>query len=250
MVVVRLDVGVLPGDLLEYPPPEVVGVREHVGLGDEGQVLSAASLASQLEGVAHAALRAVPRREHDLSGHLVRGVLVGEAAGSHVKVFGVLPDDDEVDLIGALVLQGAVDPLVEDDGTQVDVLVEGESQLEEQPLLQDPGSDVGVSHRAEVDAVERSQLVEGSVGKDLSRLQVAVASEVELLRGVLQLLLARHGLQDLEPLLHDLRPRSVSGKDRDLVHPGVLSPRVGFASWPARPSRFSRPRGAPGPRLG
>ena len=86
--------------------------------------------------------------------------LYSEAAGAGVEALGVLADDDEVDVLGLLVLQRAVNAGIELDRAQVDVLVQLEADAEQHALLEDAGLDVGVADGAQEDGVELPQLLQ------------------------------------------------------------------------------------------
>ena len=139
--------------------------------------------------------------------------LAEEPALAGVGALGVLPDDDHVDVVGALAGQGRRGAGEEADGPEVDVEVELEAQPQEQPPLEDAGRDVGRAHRAEEDGVEPAQLVEDGVGQHLAGAQVAGAAEVVLDRVEAD---AGRG-QRLAGLGDDLRADAVPGEDADLV---------------------------------
>src|SRR5438067_4109231 len=119
--------------------------------------------AGQVEGVAEAALHPEPGVDGALGGDLVAGALAEEAALAGVGPFGVLPDDDHVDVVGALPGQRRRGAGEEADGTEVDVEVELEAQPQQEPPLEDAGGDLGGTDRAEEDGVEAGQLVEDGI---------------------------------------------------------------------------------------
>ena len=144
----------------------------------------------------------------------MRRALVLEAAHAAVQPLGVLADDDEVDVVRALVLQRAVDAGVELHRAQVDVLVELEAQAQEQALLEDAGLHVRVADGAEVDGVEAAQLLEHRVRQDVAGLHVALAAEVVVLEVELEAELRLRRFEHLQPLADDLRPGAVAGQHR------------------------------------
>ena len=99
--------------------------------------------------------------------HLVRRALLEEAAGAGVDALGVLPHDDEVDLFRPLVLQRRVNIGVELDRAQVDVLIELEAQLEQDPLLEDTRLHVRMADGTQVDGVKAAQVVDRRLGQHL-----------------------------------------------------------------------------------
>ena len=121
-------------------------------------------LASVLEGPADAPLAAFAGVDGRLRGDFVGRALLEEAADAAVEVFGVLADDDEVDVLGALAGQRRLDAGIELDRAQVDVLIELETQFQQQALFQDARRDVGMPDRAEKDGVEGAQFVSRAGG--------------------------------------------------------------------------------------
>src|SRR5688500_15020434 len=121
---------------------------------DQHQLLPLAR-SRELERVPDATLHAVARVDARLERDFVRAPFLQETARPGVEAFGVLADDNEVEV---LVLRRA----------QVDVLVELEPQPEDQPALEDPGRDVvtGIASpdRSLVDGVDLPQLLKLAVG--------------------------------------------------------------------------------------
>ena len=72
-------------------------------------------------------------------------------AGPAVEAFGILADDHKIDVLRPLILEGGVHAGIELDGTKVDVLVEDETQTEENALFQDAGFYIGVTDGPEED---------------------------------------------------------------------------------------------------
>jgi len=217
VVVVGLHVGILAGDVLEGPPPQVVAERQHVRLGDERQrLLRAVPPAGVLERPADAPLGPLPRVDRLLHRDLVGRALLEIAADAAVQVFRVFADDDEVDVLRAAAGQRRLHAGEQFHRPEVDVLVELEPQVEEQALLEDPGSDLGMADRAEEDGVLGTEQVEPAFGNDLAGLQVAVATPVERLDAVVDPLGGGHGGQHLHRLGGDFGARAVPGDGCDL----------------------------------
>ncbi len=163
VVVVGLDVGIFAGHFLKRSPPQVVAVGQHVGLGDEREhLLGVVAAARELEGPADAALAALAGVDGRLAGDFVGRVLLQEAADAAIQVFGVLADDDEVDVCRALVAERRLDAGKQLHRPQVDVLIELKSQLEQQAFFEDARRHVGMADRAQIDGVELAQLVDGA----------------------------------------------------------------------------------------
>ena len=100
-----------------------------------------------------------------------------------------------------------------DERPLVDVEVEGEAQLEQQPALDDPGRYLRRADGAEQDGVEAAQLLERRVGEDLAVAEVALPAEVEL-DGVE---LGARGLEDAQRLGGHLGTDPVAADHGDAV---------------------------------
>ena len=199
MVVGGGDVGVLGRHGIEHPLPEIAGEGQHVRLVHERQVTPGPGL-RQLEGVAHAALDAHAGVHAALGGDLVGRALPQEPALAGVGPLGVLPHDDEVEVA-----------LLAGEWPEVDVLVEGEAEPEDDPPLDGPRRDNGVADgRAEgplEDGVAGADALEIVVVEDVAVPGVAVGAEVE------GDLLDRHagGPHDLEGIGDHGRTDAVAG---------------------------------------
>ena len=197
--------------------PEVEGVGQHVGLAAEGQLLLLVPLAGELEGVAQAALDAAAGVDAFLHGHLVGRALEDEAAGAGVEPFVVLAHDDEVDVLGLLVLERAEALVVELDRAQVDVLLQLEAGAQQDALFQDAGLDVGMADGAQQDGRELAQFRHDAVRQHLAGAQVAVAAEVVVGVVELELELLRGGVEHLDRLADHFRARAVAADDCNVV---------------------------------
>ena len=115
------------------------------------------------EGVPDDALDAVRGVEALLGGDLVRRALAQRSTGADVRALGALAHHDHVDGRRRARRHRAGDARVQPHRAQVDVVVELEAQLEQQPTLEHAGRDAGVAHGAEQDGVVPAQLVEHAV---------------------------------------------------------------------------------------
>jgi hypothetical protein len=102
------------------------------------------------EGVADHPLDAVGSVQADLGGHLVRGAGTHRATVADVRALGALADDHEVDV---LLAQRRDHARIELGRAQVHVVVEGETQLEQQAAFQHARGHAGVADGAEQDRV-------------------------------------------------------------------------------------------------
>lgn len=141
------------------------------------------------------------------------GALANRAAVARVRALGALADDHEVDL--RLAGERGLHAREQLGGPQVDVVVEGEAELEQEAALQDTGRHGRVADRAQQDRVVRLELLEVGVGEGLTGGVVAPGAEVVLLR--LQLhILRKHGGEHLEAFGHDLLADAVAGDDCEI----------------------------------
>ncbi len=115
----------------------------------------------QLERIPDASLDAHPRVDRTLGRDLVRRALAQHATLAHVGALGVLADDHEVVRLivaGCRAIERAL----------VDVQVEFEPHLQQQPTLDHARRHVGCADGAEQDRVEATKRVERLVVQNLS----------------------------------------------------------------------------------
>src|SRR6266850_1750341 len=211
---VARDIAVLLADLVEDPSPELLH-RDRVRLVDEREVPIRAR-ARELEGVADDALDARARESHRHLGDLVLAG-AGDPAGLPVYVFGVLADDDEIDVLGALALQRHEAVVVRDDGAEVHVQVETPPHAQDDVPFDDAARRARVADGPEQDGVEGAQSVDvlgrdATCGIDITR------------RGPAQFLAQRGrveaplgGVQDTERRAGDLGADAVAADDGESV---------------------------------
>ena len=163
--------------------------------------------AGQLERVADAPLDAHAGVHRPLGGDLVRRALPQEPALARVHAFGVLADDDEVDVGMAGVGRG-------DERAVVHVEIELEAQPQQDPPLDDPSALArSGAHRAEEHGVELAHGLEVFVGEHRAVALVALPTEVERRR-----LVAHAGrVEALDGLGDDLGADAVSPDDPDAI---------------------------------
>ena len=178
--VVGLDLGEFSRDFGEVAVVEATGVGEHVGLVHEGDLLAAGG--GQLEGVAHQALHTVCGVEGDFGGDFVRGALANHAAVADVGAFGAFTHDHEVDVAG--VGQRRYRAGVQAGGAQVDVVVEGEAQLQEHFAFDEAGGNLAAA-RVGTDGTEENRVVllegfHGGLGQGLTGFEPVLGAELVL----------------------------------------------------------------------
>ena len=235
---------VLGGDLGEDPLPQAPGVDQHVVLVNHRQMTPATR--RQVEGVTHHALDPHGRVDAHLGGHLIGGAVAQRAAIARIQSLGAFAHHDEIGqaLVEDCVRQGADHARIHLRRAQVDVLIEGEPQPQQQPALQQTAGDRGTArrraHRAENDRLRLGELGEGLVIEDLTGRQPVVGAQIVVaeLEGVL----THRGLQHLEGLGDDFGTDTVPGNHgngrtqslsshvsnsngRSEIRPGDLRPR-------------------------
>ena len=117
--------------------------------------------------------------DRGLDSHFLGCSLAREPPCSDVEVFVVLADDDHVDVVGPLAFDRALNTRIEMHGPQVDILVEVESEAEQDSLLENAGGDVGVADRTEQDDVATAEPLDFGVGQNVSGSQVILAPQVK-----------------------------------------------------------------------
>ena len=165
-----------------------------------------ARVLGQFERVADAALDAHPGVDRTLRRDFVRRALAQHTALADVRPLRVLADHDEVVRLRVAGRGAGERPLV-------DVEVELETHLEQQPALDHAGRHVGCADRAEQDRVVLAQLVERGVAEDLAVAEVLAPPRsksvgVELDTG---------GVDHLERLGRHLRPDPVAADHCNLM---------------------------------
>src|SRR5256885_1611548 len=112
------------------------------------------------ERVADDALDAVGSVEALLRRDLVLSATAQDTTGAGVRPLRSFADDDNVDVVGTDTGKRCGDAGIEADRPQVDVVVEREAQLEQQPTFEYATRHGRVPHRAEQDRVMAADLLE------------------------------------------------------------------------------------------
>src|SRR6185312_892527 len=100
---VALNAGILAADLLEHAPPQMMGLNR-VGFVGHRHVRFAVVVGPR-EGVADDALHALARVELLGDRDFVLRSLLERSADGHVQPFGILAEDDEVEIAGRFALE-------------------------------------------------------------------------------------------------------------------------------------------------
>src|SRR5207248_4357850 len=117
-------VRIVLADLMEDARPDVARIREDVRLRDHGQLLLLVSRTRRLEGVPDTTLDTLARADARLERCFVRSAFLEDAAGTRVHAFGVLADDDEVDVVRGLAGDRTRHAGIQTHRTEIDVLIE------------------------------------------------------------------------------------------------------------------------------
>ncbi len=167
------------------------------------------------------------------------------AAVAAVEPLGALADHDEVDrpAAGHRVGQRGRHARVQLGRAQVDVVVEGEAQLQQQAALEQAAGDRrgagGGADRAEDDRLGwRASSLQHRIGQHLAGALPALGAEVVVdeVEGVV----ADDGGEDLQALGDDLRADAVAGDDGDDGLADLCCAHPREATWRSTPSRSER----------
>ena len=212
----RRHVRVVPGDRGEAFVPVGHGDGDAVGLGGAGEVLAGPG-AGELEGVADDAVGAGAGEDALLGGELTVGALEHAAADGGVLAFRVLADDEEVDLGRGAAGEGGGNAGHELAGADVDVLVEGAADGDEQAPQGHVVGDGGPADGAEEDGVVPAELVEAVRRHHAAGLRVGFAGPV--VGGDVQgeAEPARGGAEHAQAFGNDFLADAVAGQRRDAV---------------------------------
>lgn len=220
------DVGVVARDFVGDLIPEHHAKALGVGLGDAGQML--ASCAGKLEGVADNPFDVEAGEDSGFQSDLVRCSFMDASTDTGVLAFGVLADEDHVDVLWALVAEWSADAGEEPDGTDIDEQVEALADWQKEAPERDMVWDArGVADGAEVDRIELAELIESVWGHHGAGGAVVIGSPREDMPGEHHL--ASHGcFQNTLAGRDDLLPHAVTRNHRDakLLHGTSLLDRA------------------------
>ena len=229
MGVVVGDVGELGTDLLDRAAPHVPGVRQHVVLVQQGQLLALTSLRPR-ERIAHDALSAETGVDAHLGGQFVGCADAQGAAVTGVRTFRALADDDEVDALrrNGIHVQRTLDAGEQLGRTQVDVVVQFEADAQQQLAFEHSTRHARVADGTEQERVVAAQFLQHGIRQRLPRRVPAARTQVVLGAGHLGI---ADRVEHLETFGHDLRADAVPADDGqvDGVRSGVPAARLTHA---------------------
>ena len=134
VAVVNADLRVFAAHFLDNTAPQATGEDQNIVLVNQGEVVSRTGCCL-FECVAHQALHAKGRVDGDLLCDLVNRALAQGSTVSGVETFSALAHDDEINVTG--IGQRGRNARVVVRGAQVDIVVQRETELEEQAALKD-----------------------------------------------------------------------------------------------------------------
>ena len=190
------------------------------------------------------------------------------AADLRILALDILAHHLEVDLLGRAAGQRAGDALEQPDRAQVDILVHGAADGDQQPPQRDVVGHAGPAHGAQEDGVEGPQPLQPVVGHHGPGPGVALAGPVEGLPPEGKAVPASRRLDGPQALGHRLPADPVAGNHGDAIaaqparslSPPQLAPRLPLAPperrkdcpspGPTRPACFTRRPCAPSGRSG
>src|SRR5712664_1654846 len=174
--------------------------------------------ARQLEGVLHDPVDAFAREDRLLHHHLALGAFIDAPADVAVLAFGVLADDDVVDVPRLAAGERAGQSLEKAYRPQVDVKIEQAPEVDEQaPDCDVIGHQRRIADGAEIHRIEFAQDVRRILGTHPAVGLVPVAAPRELLPLEADAVLRAYGLQDAHAFRDYFAPDAIPGDDRDLV---------------------------------
>ena len=148
----------------------------------------------------------------------MRSSLHADAADSRVQVPCVLPDNEKINVVRPFALYGRFDARVQFHWSEVDVLIQGKTGLEQDPFFQDPRRHVGMSDGSKKDRIELAQFLDSAIRQQLPGSLVSLAPEVKLSQFNFEVELRSRRLENLDCFGSHLWPSPVSGNYRNLMH--------------------------------
>jgi len=172
-------------------------------------------LLRQLEGVAHHPVTALPGEDGLLDRELVRGVAVEAPADLRVLPLVVLAHDQHVDVGGTAAGERRAHALEQPHRPQVHVLVELAADRDEEPPQGNVVRHAGKAHRAQVDGLEATELLEPVLRHHAAGARVHLAAPVEVGPREIHPEAAPRRLEHPDAFGQDFLADAVAGNDRD-----------------------------------
>ena len=230
----NIDVELVPahvriglGHLLHALVPIRHGDRDAVGLGRRGEMLLRPRL-REVEGIFQDAIDADARHHRLLGDEFAVGAGEHATADRRIFAFGVFTHDPEIDIAGIATDQRARHARHQAHRTQIDVLVELATELDQRAPQRDVIRNLGrQADGAEIDRVMRADLVLPVVRHHLAVLGVIIVGrEVVMIEMQLDAVRLGGGFQHAQALGHHFLADAVAGDDSDAVF--FLGAHFGF----------------------
>ena len=141
------------------------------------------------------------------------------APGSGIQPFGALSDHHEVDLTGLDVGQRAYGPRPQTGRSEIHILVEIESQLQQQSTFENARRNRRIAYRSQQDRIVLVEFLLHGLGKNLAGVVIAPGAEVVFV----DLQVRQSDLEHLSRLRDDFGADTVAGDRCDPNHAGILS---------------------------
>ena len=182
---------------MECAFPQIEGEREHVGLAAERQLrglarfdvfrfesfprFATAPFLRQFKGVFQTAVHAAPRVHRLLDRDFMRCAFEHKTARAGVKTFVVFAHDDKINVLRPLVLERAIQRAIKFHGAKIDVLLQLETQTEQDAFFQNARLDLRMADRAEKNRLELAEFVHRVVGQHFAGFQIAFAAKIVMM---------------------------------------------------------------------
>ncbi len=184
-------------------------------------------LAGVLEGVANDPLDALAGVDVLLDGELLGSALFEDSTDADVEAFGILPENDEVDVIDATILQRAEPFIQQLHWTMVDEKIEVEAHRQQNLLGVRHVRHPRITQRAQINGVEVvAQDFEGVVRKTDAGFKILVGTVVEPLELQRDLESSRGGLCNVHGGLRHFETDSISWDHRNACHRPLLGRKL------------------------
>ncbi|OPZ70862.1 MAG: hypothetical protein BWY82_01918 [Verrucomicrobia bacterium ADurb.Bin474] len=147
----------------------------------------------------------------------MRSALHREAACSAVHVTRILTDHHVVNVLRALVLERSFHPREKLNRTQIDVLVELETQTQQNALLQNTRLHVRMPNRPEKNRIIATKLLNHRIRKNFSFFQETLTPNIILMQLHPKIILGRNRMKHFYGFTGDFGTSPVSGNSGDFV---------------------------------
>src|SRR6516162_7530198 len=235
-----LDVGIATTRLGKGPLPQAVTVRQGIRLVAHAQPFQAVSPAV-FEGVNEDPLHTLASVDVFLDGDFVGRIAFEVSAHADVGTFGILTENDKIDVLLAVVLQGTKPGIEQLHRPLVHVEVKPEAGTQEDVRRVLHIRHAGIAHRSDEDSVELpAEHVQRTLGQGNSLAQVFLCAPIEGFELDRQLTRLGQPSENLYGLSRNVDADAVTGNYGDAFHHHG-SPFTRSRSVRYSPTRISAP---------